>query len=439
MLGAGWLGWPLAQSWAEQGVTVTTVRRSAHEPVRGGRAVQFDLGQLRASAAGDDDKSADPSRPVPTEFRAADVIVAAVAPDRSRGDDYDSTYLVAARAAVRIAQASGARVLIWVSSTGVYGHTDGRETDETTERTGKDALCLAEDLILDAASETLRVSVLRVAGLYGPGRDPAPRFRDVDALTGRFGHWLNLAWRDDVIAAVQCVTDHALQYAGTSVVTPNVLNVADGTPLTLGEGARLVALADGRTVTIPSNEAHEAPPARSNQRIRVDALRAIGWTPQVPNLREGLVRLGYTRLSAAALPYGPQTAEIRAYLRDLAATTHAQRERVCKEWTAVRATPAFARADRALGEAIVRVHRESERDAAAAPLLQMMRQPGSEMRENTAMEPVAEPALAALMALVVRDALPDEVFQLLVEPVNSVLTGSARIVSGASQTAIPRA
>ncbi len=425
VLGAGWLGYPLAQDWANDGAAVTTVRRSAHEPVRGGTAEQFDLGQLGNDRSG---PLADTHGIVPDVFTHANIIVAAVAPDRMRGDNHDSTYPVAARAAIRIAHAAGARVLIWVSSTGVYGHTDGREVDESAERTGNDALCLAEDLILDAGSARLRTSVLRVAGLYGPGRDPAPRFRDVNAITGRLGHWLNLAWRDDVIGAIRCVADHALRHAGTDVLTPSVLNVADGTPLTNGECARLVALAEGRTVALPANDGNEAPPARSNQRIRVDALRALGWVPQVPNLHAGLVQLGYTRLNTSAQPYGPQTADIRAFLRDLAALSAAQHAQVCALWEAARVDPAFARADRALGEAVVRLHRESERDAAAAPLLQMLR--GSDSDTSDApLDPIAEPALAALMALVVRDTLPEDVFRLLVQPVNAVFTGSARLFS----------
>ncbi len=42
---------------------------------------------------------------------------------------------------------------------------------------------------------------------------------------------------------------------------------------------------------------------------------------------------------------------------------------------------------------------------------------------------VAEPALAALMALVVRDVLPGDVFTLLVDAVNSVLADSTKLVS----------
>ncbi len=431
LLGAGWLGRAIAESFAQDGVQVTTVRRSPHEPVAGGTAFAFDLASLGASATAGGIVASGTSRDLPRELMGHDVVIAAVAPDRQRGDDYAGTYPVAARAAVHIARLSGAKAIGWVSSTGVYGVTDGREVTEQSARdaTGasNQALCEAEDIILASAHARCRVGVFRATGLYGPGRDPAPRYRDAESLRGRSGHWVNLAWRDDVISAIRCWLQHALTHLGSDVDTPRVLNVSDGTPLTVAECARLVALADGRTFVPPVDDDADAPPARSNQRIRIDALRSLAWTPAVANLRAGLERLGYTRLAVHAQPYGPQSAEIKRFLRDLAALSQEAHDAVCAEWHAVRQTPAFARADRALGEAMVRANREAERDAAAGPLLQMLRlEPVSEgpnqaPDEPPPLDPIAEPALAALMALVVRDLLPDDVFAVLVRPVESLV------------------
>jgi len=409
ILGAGWLGWALAESLAADGVRVTTVRRSAHAPVPGGAAVVFDLADLAVDR--------DATSELPASLRGHDVVIAAVAPDRSKGDDHASTYPAASLAAARIAQRTGAGALCWISSTGVYGVADGSAVTEATPRSGHgaahDALCQAEDTILETASPVLRVGVLRVAGLYGPGRDPAPRYRDVSNLAGRSGHWLNLAWRDDVIAAIRVWTSHAL----SDRPTPPVLNVADGTPLTMAECARLVAQADGRAFVAPPDGDIVAP-QRSNQRIRVDALRALGWTPDVPNLRVGLLRLGYTRLALDAQPYGPNTANVREFLRALAGLSEDEHARVLTEWARASATTAFARADRVLADTMVRVNREAERDAAAGPLLQMMRV-GAE--ESAALDPIAEPALAALMALVLRDVLPTATFDTLVASLASII------------------
>ena len=457
VLGAGWLGGALAEQLAAAGARVTTVRRSPHAPVTGGTAVAFDLTTLRGSTTDETEATdamdtshaspgpADPTGGVqsptvglPEALLGQDVVVALVAPDRRRGDDHASTYPAAAMAAVAIARAAGARALLWISSTGVYGYDDGREVTEATPRAAdtpaQRALGDAEDTVLAAASPALRTGVLRVAGLYGPGRDPAGRYREPAALAGRSGQWLNLAWRDDVIAAIRLWSERALH-----ADVPSVLNVADGTPLTVAECARLVARADGRAFVPPpdevapdaggSGQGHAPPRApsapRSSQRIRVDALRALGWAPEVPHLRVGLLRLGYTRLEADAQPYGPQTAEIRAFLRELSMLSAPAHARVCARWEQLRGQEGFARADRALGETMVRLNREAERDAAAGPLMQMMRledpsrDSGVSANEAAAvptLDPIAEPALAALMATLLRDGLPEETFALLMSP-----------------------
>lgn len=413
ILGAGWLGAALADRCAANGSQVTTVRRSTHAPPAGGRAVPFDLQRLAGDAP----------EPLPELFHGHDLVVALVAPDRARGDLHERTYPSAAAAAARIATETGARALCWISSTGVYGYTDGREVTEASPRAAdaasQRALGDAEDIILSAASDTLRVGVLRASGLYGPGRDPAPRYRDPAALAPRAAQWVNLAWRDDVISAVQCWTTHAF----SDTAPPTVLNVSDSTPLTVAECARLVARADGRAFVMPEPAPDALPPAvlsRSNQRIRVDALRSLGWTPAVPNLRAGLLRLGYTRLAHEQQPYGPQTAQIRTFLRELAALDVAQHDEVVTRWTAHMATPAFVRADRQLGDVLVRAGREAERDAAAGPLLQMMRSAEADTSRET-LDPITEPALAALMALLVRDLLPADSFAAVTSPLREIV------------------
>lgn len=413
LLGAGWLGHALAESLAADGRRVTTVRHSSHTAVAGGTAVAFDLAELGRIDA----------RPVelPPALRGHDVVIAALVPTDGGGDDdQDVRPAAAAAAAVRIAIESGARVLCWVSSTAVYGYEHGEEVTEASPRHGHGpavaALREAEDVILSAASAALRVGVVRVADLYGPGRDPAPRYRHVPAPGGRSAQWQNFAWRDDVVAAIRLWTSHAMS-DGSGATLPSVMNVADGTPLTMSECVRLVAQADGRRLDL-SPDAADA--SRTNQRIRVDALRALGWVPAVPNLRVGLLRLGYARLALDAQPYGPQTAEVRAFLRALAALDADEHARVLERWKHHSGTTAFSRADRVLAETMVRVNREVERDSAAGPLLQMMRV-DSGADDGASLDPIAEPALAALMAIVLRDVLPQVTYDTLIASMASIV------------------
>jgi nucleoside-diphosphate-sugar epimerase len=296
ILGAGWLGESLAADWSARGVAVTTVSRSPRAPARGAASRRQHIACDLATIGNVRDHASDVG--LPSAFAEHDVVVAMVAPNGARGDDHVSTYPSCARGAVRIARTIGARALCWISSTGVYGYQDGREVTEASPRsaTGGSNLALsdAEDAILAAVAPTLSVGVLRVAGLYGPGRDPAPRYRNPQSLAGRGAHYLNLAWQSDVHRAIETWLAAAAG-AATTAAPPLVLNVADGSPVTLAECARLVAEAEGRVPMEPpaSLDGRDVPPLRSNQRIRVDALRALGWTPQVPDLRAGLRMLGY--------------------------------------------------------------------------------------------------------------------------------------------------
>jgi hypothetical protein len=123
-------------------------------------------------------------------------------------------------------------------------------------------------------------------------------------------------------------------------------------------------------------------------------------------------------------PYGPQTLQIRRFLQRLAAMSGAEWEAVAAEFEALRVTPGFRRADAALGQVIERAGRESARDAALGPLLQLVRlpdaaPPGSAADDEDAavpLAPVAEAALAAVLALLVRDLVAATAFATLYGP-----------------------
>jgi hypothetical protein len=74
-----------------------------------------------------------------------------------------------------------------------------------------------------------------------------------------------------------------------------------------------------------------------------------------------------------------------------------------------------------LGEVIARSGREQARDALSGPLLQLMKRrvadtdTPSVVGDEIALEPIAEPALAALLALMVRDLLDDTTVRLLTD------------------------
>jgi hypothetical protein len=116
-------------------------------------------------------------------------------------------------------------------------------------------------------------------------------------------------------------------------------------------------------------------------------------------------------------PYGPETAAVRRFLVRLAGLGATDRAAVVARYETVAATRAYEAADARLGEVITRSGREEARDALSGPLLQLVKRPTPDASPESeiALEPIAEPALAALLALMVRDLLDDATVLLLTD------------------------
>ncbi len=135
--------------------------------------------------------------------------------------------------------------------------------------------------------------------------------------------------------------------------------------------------------------------------------------------------------AAAQTPYGPQTAAIRRFLQRFAALPPADWDAAARAYAADAETAAYVAADRDLARAVERTGRTGERDAVLGPLAQLVRvepvphgaadgaaadEADADEPVAVAMHPVAEAALAALLALVVRDVLPTRAFTALYAP-----------------------
>lgn len=126
--------------------------------------------------------------------------------------------------------------------------------------------------------------------------------------------------------------------------------------------------------------------------------------------------------SPSAAPYGPNTPAVRRFLQRFAALRPADWDRAARAYAAADGTAALTAADRALAQAVERAGRASERDAVVGPLVQLVRDvplaptvPGGDAALPL-LPPVAEAALAALLALVMRDVLPARAFDTLYAP-----------------------
>jgi nucleoside-diphosphate-sugar epimerase len=172
--------------------------------------------------------------------------------------------------------------VVFVSSSAVYGEHDGDWVDEATPA---EPLGFNGAVLLEAeqwlAEQSLPSTVLRLAGLYGPGRlQLIERLRAGQLRVPReTPHWANRIHVDDAAAAIV----HLLQLESP---LPLYLGV-DDTPLPLDELYDfLAALIDA---PLPAEGA--APAGVGSKRLRNARLRDSGWTPQWPDAREGYASL----------------------------------------------------------------------------------------------------------------------------------------------------
>lgn len=185
----------------------------------------------------------------------------------------------------------GVRSLVLLSSTGVY-RQEG-VVDETSPAGGdgpSDALVAGERAVL-AATLPAR-TVLRLGGLYGPGRHYLlDQLRRGDHVVGGVsGHRINYLHRDD--AATACLA----ALAGPE--GSHLYNVTDGHPVTKAALATWICERLGQPPPILDPSAPAGPRARRTGRVTPDRevrsdriRRELGWKPRYPTVFEGLAPL----------------------------------------------------------------------------------------------------------------------------------------------------
>jgi hypothetical protein len=128
-------------------------------------------------------------------------------------------------------------------------------------------------------------------------------------------------------------------------------------------------------------------------------------------------------MRAGALPYGPNTVAIRRFLQHLAARSAEECAAAARQFAATQRSAAFTAADRALEQAVSSTGREQERDALVGPLVQLLSGHPDRLAADPSgahrgmdLEAMSEAALAATLALLVRDVLRPDDFATLYAP-----------------------
>jgi nucleoside-diphosphate-sugar epimerase len=179
--------------------------------------------------------------------------------------------------------------LIYVSTTGVYGQQhdewiDERSPTEPQRPAGRHYL--AAERMLQRHLWGDQSVILRMAGIYGPGRVPyLDRLRAGEPLAVNPNGYLNLIHVDDAVEVI---------LASERARLPNLFVVADGTPVLrreyYGEVARWVG--HSPTYCQPDPARPQAERAQGSKRIRTDKLAAELQVPfNYPSYRDGLAAI----------------------------------------------------------------------------------------------------------------------------------------------------
>ncbi|HVV71847.1 MAG TPA: SDR family oxidoreductase [Verrucomicrobiae bacterium] len=278
IIGTGYVGLPLAARLAREG----------HKVYGLGRTLRFDaeLASLNFTAL-----QADITRPESLAKlpRGYDWVVLCVASSGGSAEEYRQLYLEGTRNVTAWLAPNPPSKFVYTSSTSVYGQNDGSLVDEASPAlpaaaTGE-VLLQTERLLLDLArAGKMPAVILRLAGIYGPGRG----YWFKQFLTGEAriqdegARYLNMIHRDDVVGAVA----RALNCA-----TPGeIYNVVDDEPVSQLDFFQWLSRRLGRELPPFQSDPQARPRKRgsSNKRISNRKLRLeLGYQLKFPSYREG--------------------------------------------------------------------------------------------------------------------------------------------------------
>jgi len=228
-------------------------------------------------------------RQIPGRF---DWVVNTAAAGRGGGlSEYQQVYLEGTRRIVEWLEAAPPRKYVYTSSTGVYAQNDGSWVNETspTEPANptSQVLVQTEQLLLSAWREDqVPAVILRVAGIYGPGRGYALNqyLTGQARLEGRGERIMNMIHRDDVAGGIVAALERGRP--------GEIYNAVDEEPVTQADFYAWLSQKLGKPMppSAPADETVARQRGVTNKRISNQKLKAeLNYVFKYPTFREGLI------------------------------------------------------------------------------------------------------------------------------------------------------
>jgi len=205
IIGCGYVGTAIAQLWSQKGhqLTVTTTT-----PER--------VSELKNIASQVVVMKGDNYSAMQDVLQNQEIVLLSVG--YRYGGGYRETYLETAQNLVAsLKQTPTVKQIIYTGSYSVYGDKNGQYVDENSLLTpaseNGNILCETEQVLLSASTLQQRVCILRLGGIYGPGRELVKIFSRWEGQTRSgngddFTNWIHL---DDIVGALEFAREKQLQ------------------------------------------------------------------------------------------------------------------------------------------------------------------------------------------------------------------------------------
>src|SRR5687767_8838975 len=180
ILGAGYVGMPLAEVLTREGHKASTLRQTPG-----------------ASSFVGDISNANDLKRLPRDW---DWVVNTISSSKGGVDEYQRVFLQGTRNILEWLAGSKIQKYVYTSSTSLYGQADGSWVDETspTDPSSETSKILVET---EKLLRGVPAVILRVSGIYGPGRGHLFQqyLRNEATIAGDGSCYLNMIHRADVV------------------------------------------------------------------------------------------------------------------------------------------------------------------------------------------------------------------------------------------------
>ena len=285
IFGCGYVGTALAEVLATIGLRVGALTRNAE------RAAALRKSGLAEVIEADLDGT-DWQRKLSGRY---DAVVNCVSSAGGGIDGYRKSYVEGQKRIIEWAETQKLRSYIYTSSTSVYPQDGGVEVDEgadTSEAGSTGQVLLESERLIESNADRFDSwAVLRLAGIYGPGRHfLLNQLKDGDGvIPGRGDYHMNMIHRDDIVTAMLAT----LRSGSPS----GIYNICDDQPTT--KEAVLLYLAQQLDLPLPRFDPEDVSPrlkrrgGRMPDRLILNqkAKAELGWQPRYPTYREGYATL----------------------------------------------------------------------------------------------------------------------------------------------------